>query len=119
MAVSDSYLTLVLEQLRRVHPGVRARRMFGGAGIYADHVIFGLVTGDALYLKTDAATRDAYEARGMAKFQPFGEGTSTMPYHQLPEDVLEDPETLRPWVEQAIAVSRRSREAVGPGKRRK
>jgi TfoX/Sxy family transcriptional regulator of competence genes len=32
-----------------------------------------------------------------------------MQYFQLPEDVLEDPEQLRGWSEQAIAVARRKK----------
>ena len=36
---------------------VRARRMFGGYGLYRDTTMFALVADDTLYLKADAASR--------------------------------------------------------------
>ena len=109
MSVSDSYLAFVTEQLSRVVPGLRTRRMFGGVGIYAVDLFFGLIDDDVLHLKTDDATRRDYEVRGMKPFQPYGEGGETMAYHQLPEDVLENPDELRVWVDAALGVARRSR----------
>jgi len=41
------YLKEVFEQLGPI----RARKMFGGYGIYHDGVMFGLVADDTLYLK--------------------------------------------------------------------
>ena len=35
----------------------QARRMFGGVGIFRDDLMFGLVSGDVLYLKADDTTR--------------------------------------------------------------
>jgi TfoX/Sxy family transcriptional regulator of competence genes len=32
-----------------------------------------------------------------------------MQYYEVPEDLLEDPEALRPWVESAIGVARNAR----------
>ena len=116
MAVSADYLTFVLDQLRRVLPDVRARRMFGGAGLYSGELIFALVDDDMLYFKVDGETRPDYEARGLRPFQPFGEGTATMQYYPLPEDLLEDPEALRPWSEAAVAVARRAKRGKGKGR---
>jgi len=36
-----------------------------------------------------------------------GEDGETMQYYQVPVDLLEDPEALRPWAEKAIAVATR------------
>ena len=118
MAVSADYLTFVLDQLRRVIPDVRAKRMFGGAGLYSGELIFGLVDDDTVYLKVDDETRPEYERRGLRPFQPFGEGTATMQYYPLPEDLLEDPEALRPWSDASIRVARRAklRKTTGKGK---
>lgn len=109
VAINSTFRDFVLEQLRRVRPEARARPMFGGAGLYADQVIFGLIAHDTLYFKTDAESRREFEARGMRPFRPFGETGAAMSYHQVPEDVLEDPEALAPWVERALAVARRSK----------
>ena len=108
MSVSDDYLTFVLDQLRFVVPVLRARRMFGAHGLYAGDLFFAVIDDGALYLKVDDETRGDYEARGMPAFQPM-EGVASMNYSQLPEELLEDPEALRPWVERAVEVARRAK----------
>ena len=109
MAVSPEYETFILDQLRRVLPQVRAKRMFGGAGVYAGEMMFALIDDDILYLKVDDETRPEFERRRLRAFQPYGEGTATMQYYPLPEDVLEDPDALRPWTDAAVAVARRAK----------
>jgi DNA transformation protein and related proteins len=119
MAVSAGYQTFVLDQLRRVLPAVRAKRMFGGVGLYAEELFFALIDDDVLYLKVDDETRPDFERRGLRPFQPFGEGSTAMQYYQLPEDLLEDPEALRPWAEGAVAVARRAKRTKGTGPKRR
>jgi DNA transformation protein len=109
MSVSPSFQTLVLDQLSRVLPGLRTRQMFGAVGIYADDLFFALIDDDTLYFKTDDSTRGAFESRGLAPFHPFGDQRASMHYYQLPADLLEDAETLIPWVEAAIGVARRAK----------
>lgn len=105
----SSFQTFVLEQLGRAAASVRSRRMFGGVGIYAGDVFFALIHDDAVYFKTDASTRIDFEAQGMRPFRPSGDGGATMGYHQVPEDVLENPEILRVWTDKAISVARRAK----------
>jgi DNA transformation protein and related proteins len=105
MAVKSSFQILVLDQLSRAIPGIRSRARFGGVGIYAGDLFFALIADDVLYFKVDESTRPDFEARGMEPFRPFGEDGGTMKYYQLPEDVLEDPEELRPWAEKAVAIA--------------
>jgi DNA transformation protein len=100
--VSPSFRTFVLDQLSRVVPRVRARSMFGGVGIYAGELFFALIDDDTLYLKVDDTNRPDFEARGMEPFRPYGEGGEVMQYYQVPDDVLEDPDALRPWAEKSI-----------------
>jgi DNA transformation protein len=108
MAVTPTFRVFVLEQLGRVLPRVTGRSMFGGIGIYAGDVFFALIAQDTLYFKVDDATRREYEALGLEPFRPYGKDTKPMQYYQVPEDVLEDPDALRPWVEKALAVARAS-----------
>jgi DNA transformation protein len=42
---------------------VSARRMFGGHGIFHEGRMFGLVSGERLYLKTDEESRAEFEGR--------------------------------------------------------
>jgi DNA transformation protein len=116
MPVTNSYRTFVLEQLNRAIPPVRARAMFGGVGLYAGDVFFALIADDMLYVRTDDTTRAECESLGMQPFRPLDGHEPGMSYYQLPEEILEDPETLRQWAEHAIAAARAKRQR--PPKRR-
>jgi DNA transformation protein and related proteins len=109
MSVSPSFRTFALEQLQRTVRGVRARSMFGGVGIYAGDWFFALIADDTLYFKVDDSTRPDFASRGMEPFRPYGDTGETMQYYRVPEDLLEDPETLGLWAERAIAVARRAK----------
>ncbi len=45
---------------------VEARSMFGGHGLYADGVMFGLLDDGELFLKTDEETRATFAGRAAA-----------------------------------------------------
>ncbi len=109
MPVKSSFQLLVIDQLSRIMPAIRTRSMFGGVGIYSGDLFFALIADDVLYFKTDASTRPEFEARGMKPFRPFGDDGGTMQYYQVPEDLLEDPEALRPWAEKAVDIARDKR----------
>src|SRR5436190_24160887 len=84
--------------------------MFGGVGIYASDRFFALIADDTLYLKVDESNCPDFEARGMGPFRPYAEHGEVMQYYEVPADLLDDPEALRPWAENAIAVAGRSEE---------
>jgi DNA transformation protein and related proteins len=109
MSVSPSFRNFVLEQLARSTPGIRARSMFGGVGIYGAELFFALLDDDTVYFKVDDATRAQFVERGMAAFRPYGEGGEVMQYYEVPADVLEDPDVLGTWAAAAIAVARRAK----------
>jgi|ERR1035437_1594403 DNA transformation protein len=109
MSVSESYRTFLLDQLGRAVERIRMKSMFGGAGVYAGEYFFAIVDDDVLYLKVDDTNRPDFEARGMGPFRPFGEGGEVMQYYQLPEELLEDPDELKPWLEKAIGVAERKK----------
>jgi DNA transformation protein len=109
VAVSDSFRTFVLEQLGRAVPQVRARSMFGGVGIYSGELFFALIANDTLYLKVDDSNRPDFEARGMGPFLPYGDERDKMQYYEVPADLVDDPNALRPWAEKSIAVAARKK----------
>ena len=108
MAVSNHFLEQVRDALAFV-PGLRVKRMFGGAGVYSGETIFGLAIEDMLFLKADADTAAEFDARGLAPFVfRDRKGRETpMSYRQAPEEVWEDPDAAREWVERAFAAARR------------
>ena len=116
MPVSDGFRSFALEQLGRVAPNLRSKRMFGGVGVYAGELFFALIDDDTVYLKVDDTNRPAFEAREMGPFRPGGPDGEVMQYYELPVDVLEDAEELRPWVEGAIGVAERAKRKPRKGK---
>ncbi|HSU16004.1 TfoX/Sxy family protein [Longimicrobium sp.] len=109
MAVTAEYRDFVLEQLARVAPAVTHRRMFGGVGIYSDGLFFAVLDDDTIFLKVDDSNRGDFEAAGMGPFAPFEDGRMIIRYYELPADLLEDADALRPWVLKAIDVARAAR----------
>ena len=93
MAVSDSYLTFVLEQLDGV-PRVVTKRMFGGVGIYSDGTFFAVIDNDTLFFKVDEPLAKRYRDKGMPPFAPIPGAKPMMGYYQVPPDVLEDAAVL-------------------------
>jgi len=101
--VNDSFLTFVQEQFSFLGP-IRIKKMFGGAGIYCNDLIFGIIVDDAVYLKADASTKNEFEALGMEPFSYEAKGNKkvSMSYYHIPEDYLEDPSELAIWAHKAL-----------------
>jgi DNA transformation protein len=89
---------------------VAVRRMFGGAGIYADGVMFALLADGEIYLKADATTQGDFEAEGMGPFAyETGKGKrAVMSYWRMPARLYDEPEELARWARAALAVAQRS-----------
>lgn len=107
MAVTPGYRSFVVEQLERIAP-ITAKSMFGGVGLYAREHFFALIDDDRLYFKVDDTNQPDFERAGMEPFRPYGD-ERTMPYYEVPLEVLEDPDRLRPWVEKAVEVAERAK----------
>jgi DNA transformation protein and related proteins len=109
MAVSDDFLDYVLDQLSR-WGGVSARRMFGGAGLYRDGRMFGLVADDIAYLKADDSNREDFLRAGSAPFNPYPSmvKTTTMSYYVIPSEVLENPDELLRWAQRSLDIQNKS-----------
>ncbi len=108
MAVSESFLTFVLEQLAGVR-AVSSRRMFGGVGLYSAEWFFAVIDNDTLFFKVDAATVGAYRKRRMRPFRPMPDLPPMMGYYQVPLPILEDAEVLAAWAGEAIGVAQRAK----------
>ena len=115
MRVSATFRDYVLDQLAGVS-GLRARAMFGGVGLYADDIFFGILATDVLFLKVDHTNRREYERANSAPFKPYADRAMMMPYYNVPIVVLEDAGTLVEWAARAVAVARTAK-TVTPRKR--
>ena len=91
---------------------VRAKRMFGGHGIYCDDLFFALIAAERLYLKVDAQTRPAFEQAGGEPFvYDVKNGSVAFGYWSVPADAMESPVLMQPWARQALAAALRARAA--------
>ncbi len=93
----------------------RARRMFGGHGLYLDDLFIAIVSGGQLYLKVDAETRSRFEAAGCRPFV-YGRAKQTvaLSYWSAPEEATESPASMLPWARLAQAAALRARTARPP-----
>ena len=104
MRVSASFRDFVLDQLSGVD-GLRAQAMFGGVGLYAEDVFFGILAADVLFFKVDDTNRREYETAGSSPFTPYADRAMTMPYYNVPIAVLEDAVALSEWAARALKVA--------------
>ena len=106
-----------LRELFSAFGPVRVRRMFGGAGIFADGLMIALVSDGEIFLKADDATIPALEAEGSRPFVYGAKGRRVvMSYWRLPDRLLDDPEELAQFARAALGAAHRSA-AKGGSKR--
>jgi DNA transformation protein and related proteins len=109
--VSNALVDHCLELLAPLG-AVRAKRMFGGHGLYIDELFVAIIAFERLYLKVDAPTQAAFEAAGCEPFVYDGKGKPiTMSYWTVPAEAMESPHLMDPWARQAIAAALRARAA--------
>jgi DNA transformation protein len=94
---------------------VAVRRMFGGAGIYSEGLMFALVFDGAIFLKVDEASIPDFEREGSRPFvytrakTPGRVGRASMAYWRLPERLYDDPDELAVWAGRARAIAQRKK----------
>ncbi len=108
MAVSQNYLEHILD-LFSGWDGVSVRKMFGGAGLYRDGKMFGLVANDITYLKVDDTNRDKFASAESSPFKPYPDRPTVMSYFEIPPEVLEDREELIRWAEESLAIQKKKK----------
>lgn len=104
LSVSQQYHDYVTDQLAVVGR-ILTKRMFGGAGLYADGIFFALIADDVLYLKVNDLNRQDYESAGMEPFRPYKDKSRVMQYYELPVEILEDQAELLVWARKSIAIA--------------
>lgn len=93
----------LLEPLEAAVGPITHRKMFGGAGLYAQGRIFAVLVDGELMLKGDAALGAAFEAAGGARWVYDGKSAPTaMPYWRLPAEAADDPSAACDWARRAI-----------------
>jgi len=118
MAASAEYLDFIKEQLSGFGP-VTVRRMFGGAGIFRDGLMFALIADETLYLKADDASQKEFEALSLSPFT-YGKGgkRTVMSYWRAPEACLDDGDEMTGWARKAFAAALRAQKPAKSAERK-
>ena len=89
---------------------VTVRRMFGGAGVFADGLMIALVVEGVIFLKADERTIPDFEREGLRPFSyETKAGTRTLTsYWRMPERLYDDPDELAAWARRSLESARRS-----------
>ena len=107
----DSFHAFVQELFAGLGP-VQVKRMFGGAGGYADGLMFLLIADDTIYIKTDEALRAELAAEGCGPFVwapqsgPRKGEKVDLGYWRLPDSAMDDPDEAARWGAKALAVAK-------------
>ncbi|MBX2814705.1 MAG: TfoX/Sxy family protein [Saprospiraceae bacterium] len=103
MAADESIVKVAEQHLQDVGP-VEVKRMFGGVGFFHQDKMFAMVEGSTFRLKVDESNRQDFLDRGM---EPFisGKKNRSMPYYEVPSDILNDPKALCNWARKSIALA--------------
>jgi len=104
----DEFVKHVVDLMQSIGP-VRAKRMFGGHGIFLEGLMLGLIADSVLYLKVDNETQREFESFGL---QPFiynrkGKGIR-MSYYQAPEEAMDDSDAMNRWANKAYEAAVRT-----------
>ena len=103
---------------------VSVRRMFGGAGIYADGIMIAIVVDGTIYLKTDEKNAPDFEREGLGSFTYTAKNgkRAVMSYRRMPDRLYDDPDELVGWARGALSAAKRSagrkNQAAGKAKSR-
>ena len=118
-AVDTEFIRDLFAQFRPV----KVRRMFSGAGLYCDGMMFGLVVRGTIYLKADESSSADFVREGSGPFTYTRGKASGRPsehalsYWRPPDRLYDDPDELAVWAERALAIAQRQK--VAPRKRTK
>jgi DNA transformation protein len=108
MAIDEGLYAWVEEALEP-RGRLTMRKMMGGATLYLDGIIFGIMVDGELWLKSDAEADPVWDAASRERFTvTFKDGTvDSMNYRRAPSDVYDDAEEMQRWVSVSVEAGRR------------
>jgi DNA transformation protein and related proteins len=99
-----------IAELFASYGAVSVRRMFGGAGVFAEGLMIALVIDGAIFLKADDRTIPQFEREDLAPFSyQTKDGVRTLnSYWRMPERLYDEPDELAAWAARALESARRA-----------
>lgn len=103
MSSLDAHLKALLADLTAELPEVTERRMFGADALFANGIIFAITHDGRINLKFPDPKHfaQAQALEGAGHFDPMGIGKTMTAWIAMPEELHDDVDGLRPWVEVA------------------
>ncbi|MEM8771698.1 MAG: TfoX/Sxy family protein [Pseudomonadota bacterium] len=109
-----------LKDLFATFGDITIRKMFGGAGVYCDGVIFAIADDEDVWLKVDDVTRAEFEEAGLNPFEVEMKGkTGTMSYYKPPAEIYDDEDALRCWTTLALGAASRAKKPAKTAKKQR
>ncbi len=107
MPLSPGFSDYVLELLAGFGR-LEAKRMFGGAGLYRDGVMFAILDDDVVFFRVDDALEADLKAQGSVPwtYSMKSDGSiRSMGYWRMPETAADDPDEAVPIAKRAHAAA--------------
>lgn len=110
MSSLNAHLKALVAELSADLPEVTERRMFGSDGFFANLNIYSLVWDGRVLLRLpdEAQFKAAMALEGSGIFDPMGTGKTMGVWVAMPEEMADDVDALRPWVEEAHKLAMRA-----------
>ena len=108
MAIDEGLYAWVEEALEPMGR-LSMRKMMGGATLYLDGTIFGIMVDGELWLKSDAEADPIWDTMSREGFTvTFKDGKiDSMNYRRAPSDLYDDAEALQRWAGVSLEAGRR------------
>ena len=118
MSNSSDFVNYVSELLAGAGH-VAVKRMFGGHGVYLDGLFVAIIADDVLFLKADAVSCAAFDAKSCAPFVYAKNGKEmTMSFRRAPDDAMDAPHQMLPWAKLALDAALRAHAAKAAPKKK-
>ena len=104
LGTSMVYRPLRYEQMMQAADAydVRARRMFGGMGIYTGERMFAFLISEEIALKLGPTDyEEAMQLKGASEMRPEPEADPMKEYVRMPKYILDNSELFNSWVEKS------------------
>lgn len=98
----QAYVEAQLEDIE----GLKFKRMFGGFGLYAGELFFGILNRERLYFRINEQTKKRYENAGMDVFITPARKKALKNYYEVPLAVIEQRSDLAEWAREAVAAAK-------------
>lgn len=120
MALSAEFREFLQDHFADLGP-VEIKRMFGGAGLYLGDACFAIIVDERIMMRGDEALGPEFVAAGSEQwvYSNKTRGDVAMPYWNLPESAIDDPEEAVAWARKSLAPAEASAAKKRAAKERK